>query len=519
MPAQFSRLTLVASLLLFPAVGLASTGSGNHGGDGVMITFLKAQNLAHEMVRAYEAQYLTDLSSTPAFRDWFGSNARALADDVAETPLVPTEASLLHDALTELTPRAAVKLSLPELRVAKPSREAAAALLIHESMHHLGVEDEMFAYFGASRITEAWERSRPRSPADLYVSYLPPFDALYQYISGVVMAGDIAFVWNGNSGLVYSPGTKMWRPVSEIGQPSARRDPAVVWTGTEVIVWGGSASVDSDSRGKLTDGYALDLAKNVWRPLSTTNAPTSKSRGANAVWTGTQMAIPGGCFRRHPGPSVYCDFEVTKLYDPKRDLWTDATALDHPRTFDSQIFWTGETGHRDTERRLVIVGSVEGDEFDGRISLYAPETDRWDSRTLPYAAGSRKWAPKAAWVGQTLIVFSNVREIGQSRSEVQKGIYSAFVDNGYVDNQRDSLLAPREMDFNMVATDTALWIQPKHMKAALVYEVMSPKWRYYDLSGIRFYSGRPALLWTGESILNFGIVDDQNYGAMIELPR
>src|SRR5687768_7505939 len=106
-------------ILRFALLCLSTTafaGSSNHGGDGVMITFLKAQPLAAEMVRAYEARYASDDMSNDAFRTWFAQNGAELARDVAESPIEqPTETALNHDALTALTPRAPIRLSLPDL--------------------------------------------------------------------------------------------------------------------------------------------------------------------------------------------------------------------------------------------------------------------------------------------------------------------------------------------------------------------------------------------------------------------
>jgi len=56
-------------------------------------------------------------------------------------------------------------------------------------------------------------------------------------------------VWGGATGLRpdpfhadggrYDPGTDTWTPTSGIDAPSARREHTAVWTGDEMIVWGG----------------------------------------------------------------------------------------------------------------------------------------------------------------------------------------------------------------------------------------------------------------------------------------
>ena len=54
-------------------------------------------------------------------------------------------------------------------------------------------------------------------------------------------------VWGGysgsanlNSGGVYDPATDTWTATSMTNAPSARRYHRAVWTGSRMIVWGGS---------------------------------------------------------------------------------------------------------------------------------------------------------------------------------------------------------------------------------------------------------------------------------------
>ena len=37
----------------------------------------------------------------------------------------------------------------------------------------------------------------------------------------------------------YDPATDSWTPTSRVNAPSARREHTAVWTGSEMIVWGG----------------------------------------------------------------------------------------------------------------------------------------------------------------------------------------------------------------------------------------------------------------------------------------
>ena len=60
-----------------------------------------------------------------------------------------------------------------------------------------------------------------------------------------------------------------------------------VWTGSEMIVWGGLNGVS------LNTGGRYNPSTNSWTATSTTSAPDARAYHT-AVWTGTQMIVWGG---------------------------------------------------------------------------------------------------------------------------------------------------------------------------------------------------------------------------------
>lgn len=62
-----------------------------------------------------------------------------------------------------------------------------------------------------------------------------------------------------------------------------------VWTGTEVIVWGGMTSLG----GRTNTGSRYNPATDTWTSTSTIGAPDGRV-GHTAVWTGTEMLVWGG---------------------------------------------------------------------------------------------------------------------------------------------------------------------------------------------------------------------------------
>ena len=66
-----------------------------------------------------------------------------------------------------------------------------------------------------------------------------------------------------------------------------------VWTGSEMIVWGG---IDSTVPTCLTRGGRYNPSTDSWTATSTTNAPTGRNFHT-AVWTGSEMIVWGGLHR------------------------------------------------------------------------------------------------------------------------------------------------------------------------------------------------------------------------------
>jgi hypothetical protein len=77
-----------------------------------------------------------------------------------------------------------------------------------------------------------------------------------------------------------------WSP-TPVDVPDPRIFHVAVWTGSEMIVWGGLGAAD------LGGGGRYDPATDTWVFTSTVGAPGARDR-ATAVWTGTEMIVWGG---------------------------------------------------------------------------------------------------------------------------------------------------------------------------------------------------------------------------------
>jgi hypothetical protein len=92
-----------------------------------------------------------------------------------------------------------------------------------------------------------------------------------------------------NSGARYNPETDRWVDTAVSDAPEARAYPTAVWTGNEMIVWGGS----NITSGFLDTGGRYAPNADSWVATTTTNAPAGR-RFHTAIWTGSEMIVWGG---------------------------------------------------------------------------------------------------------------------------------------------------------------------------------------------------------------------------------
>ena len=95
------------------------------------------------------------------------------------------------------------------------------------------------------------------------------------------------------TGFAYNPRTNTWRTLPRL--PEGRIGSVAVWTGHDVLLWGGQTKPDGV---QLTSGLAFDPRLGRWS--SVPKAPLSRRVGATAVWTGSQLIVWGGGTGRPP---------------------------------------------------------------------------------------------------------------------------------------------------------------------------------------------------------------------------
>jgi len=182
----------------------------------------------------------------------------------------------------------------------------------------------------------------------------------------------------------YDPVTNTWSSMSSTGAPSPRSNHSLVWTGSRVIAWGGSAAVETNT------GGVYDPATDTWSPTSTSGAPTARSNHT-AVWTGSKMIVWGGL----ASSTALGDGAA---YDPSNDTWTalPAASAPTPRVFHSAV-WTGSKMIVWGGSTNLTTGLDTGAAYDPALGSWAPISGS--------GAPPPRLAHAAAWTGNRMLVW------------------------------------------------------------------------------------------------------------------
>ena len=136
-------------------------------------------------------------------------------------------------------------------------------------------------------------------------------------------------VWGGqnpgytNTGGRYNPTSNSWTPTGKT--PTPRRYHAAVWTGSEMIIWGGIVPFNIDPAFYTNTGGKYDPSTDSWTATTTMRAPTGREF-PTAVWTGSEMIVWGG----YSYDGVDHFWNTGGRYNPGTDSWVATSTTNAP---------------------------------------------------------------------------------------------------------------------------------------------------------------------------------------------
>ena len=211
----------------------------------------------------------------------------------------------------------------------------------------------------------------------------------------LVWTGTEMIVWGGKNGSGamttgnrYNPATDTWIPTPFDEIPAGRAFHSAVWTGSEMIVWGGFSGTIRN------DGGRYDPATDTWTSTRLDDTTPSARDHHTAVWTGREMIVWGG--------SASAWTKSGGAYDPATDTWRatrgDATAPE-ARYYHTAV-WTGT--------RMIVWGGYGPGTWTNTGGVYDPATDTWTATRADATAPEARSIHTAVWTGREMIVWGGL---------------------------------------------------------------------------------------------------------------
>jgi hypothetical protein len=237
----------------------------------------------------------------------------------------------------------------------------------------------------ASLSSPSWSSCNSLNAASARAGHSSLWDGLCLLVWGGALSLGGQYI---NSGSMYDPEADAWHAISTIGVPEARANHSSVWTGTEMLVWGGKGA-----RGFLGTGGRFNPLTQVWRPMAEVGAPAPRS-GHIAIWTGRRLLVWGG-------ENTTGLLNDGALYDPVPDTWAPLVlpGVPEPRTAATAV-WTGTQ---------VLIWGGQGSagllNTGAALSFTAQYTPaNWTPLSLLNAPSARRFH-SAVWTGHKLLIW------------------------------------------------------------------------------------------------------------------
>jgi hypothetical protein len=195
---------------------------------------------------------------------------------------------------------------------------------------------------------------------------------------------------------------------------AARADAAAVWTGRQMLIWGGENGVHNGHL--MADGAGYDPSSKVWTTLPT--SPLTARTGTASAWTGTGFFVWGG-FTQLAASSVVA--KDGALYNPSTNTWRRLPA--------APLSARGQAQAVVLDGLVYVVGgrTPTGSEPPGAdAAVFDPATNAWTVLPDPPATPAHEVADQiAAGVNGRLEIWqlwSHVTALSANSETVGSGI-------------------------------------------------------------------------------------------------
>jgi N-acetylneuraminic acid mutarotase len=329
-----------------------------------------------------------------------------------------------------------------------------------------------------------------------------PMAALPAATGTVVWTGSEMIVWgNGtDSGSRYNPATDTWSPTSTIDAPRTRAFHTATWTGTEMIVWGGCHPepdfCDDPSGGRYNP------STDTWASTSTVNAPQGRKEHT-AVWTGTEMIIWGGCTLDTNRSCHALPQGAPSAYNPVSDTWRVIPDGGIEGRTKHTAVWTGS--------EMIIFGGIHVTLLNTG-ARYNPSTNTW----VATAFGQSRMEHTAVWTGREMIIWGG-REPTTTSSFNTGGRYNPTTNSWSVTSLSNAPTGRIGHTAIWTGTEMIIWGGDQRMSLGFTntggrYRPDTDSWIPTALSNAPSARGNHVAVWTGSQMIVWSTADNKSGG-------
>lgn len=345
-----------------------------------------------------------------------------------------------------------------------------------------------------------------------------------------VWTGTQMLVWGGASGrdgtvlhadgATYDPSAKSWSGMPA-GPLSARAQAASVWTGKSVFIWGGNMDPDGKT---ATDGALYTPADQSWTRVPT--APVTDYGEVRAFWTGRLVVLLSTppWDGKPPWEGRGADRVTAQSYDPATNSWTKLPDLrppaEHPVSFAVDV---GAGNEIYVWSLWSFTTPIAQDSYTttAGIESYTLQVDerRWVSNDLTLA--DRMVSSTPLWTGREIILPATSVWIGVGRGPIRTNVSGVMLDpatsstrpirHGPVDDLHAQYLwtGAALLGFN-TGTETSDANGQVYPGRAAAWDPIANTWM--QLPNAPFFASEPVAVWTGTSLLIWGQLDTPRGG-------
>jgi hypothetical protein len=137
-------------------------------------------------------------------------------------------------------------------------------------------------------------------------------------------------------GAIYDVVADTWTTASTAGAPSARFGHFMAWTGSDVVVWGGSVYEGAaPAQVDFVDGARFNPATNSWSPMAPFPAVACTDSSRQPLWVADRLVVIGSAART----------QIGAVYDPASDTWADVSGIPGGLECDRAVVNNGRVIH------------------------------------------------------------------------------------------------------------------------------------------------------------------------------